>query len=130
LRVKIFPLDRHFPFANAEEFHARLHKNGRITVPWELVARLELKSGILLAVTLIAGKRLKSMILKETERLLSMEACTHTHAHTQTQAQESLFVELYSSECSDVPAPYFAGFRDYACMCQKKVLMEALKEGL
>ncbi len=57
LRVKIFPLDRHFP--SSEEFHARLHKNGRITVPWELVARLELKPGILLAVTLIAGKTAK-----------------------------------------------------------------------
>jgi len=37
-----------------EEFHARLHKQGRIAVPWEIVTKLKLKPGILVAVKLIA----------------------------------------------------------------------------
>jgi len=55
LQVDIVSPGRYLP--SRGRFYARLQKSGRVTVPWEQVVKHDLKSGILVAVTLLAGKR-------------------------------------------------------------------------
>jgi len=55
LHVEIVSPGRYLPLKG--RFYARLQKSGRVTVPWEKVVKHELKSGILVSVTLLACKR-------------------------------------------------------------------------
>jgi len=55
LHVEIVSPGQYLP--SKDRFSARLQKSGRVTVPWEQVVKHDLKSGILVAVTLLASER-------------------------------------------------------------------------